>query len=322
MKLKLKLKEQVEYMRDKKGIQFNIVSEQEAYEFLRTSTYYFKLKAFAKNYEKYSNPNTEQYGKYINLEFAYLKELSILDARFRNIVLKMSLDVEHFLKVQLVSDLSENPDDDGYKLLTRYLNKVKPDLLDSIKSKSKNSYSNNIIKKYEDGFAIWNIIEVISFGDFIDFYDYYYSYYPTKDSQNVKGKLLPIKLLRNAAAHNNCLINCLGKPYAREIEPNKNVMSKIAKIKRMPKKTREAKMKNPPVHDFIVLIDVYCNIIKSEKTLFMGFEALNEFLKVRCLKHKDYFIKNDIIKTNYEFLVKVVDFYAKLAYNKVEEQKV
>lgn len=54
----------------------------------------------------------------------------------------------------------------------------------------------------------------------------------------------------------------------------------------------------------------------------MGFEALNEFLKVRCLKHKDYFIKNDIIKTNYEFLVKVVDFYAKLAYNKVEEQKV
>ena len=65
-----------------------------------------------------------------------------------------------------------------------------------------------------------------------------------------------------------------------------------------------------------------CNIIKSEKTLFMGFEALNEFLKVRCLKHKDYFIKNDIIKTNYEFLVKVVDFYAKLAYNKVEEQKV
>ena len=50
------------------GVKFNIVTEEDAREFLLDSTYYFKLKAFQKNYNKKQN------GDYINLEFAYLKD--------------------------------------------------------------------------------------------------------------------------------------------------------------------------------------------------------------------------------------------------------
>ena len=318
-KPKLTISQQIEYMRDEKGIKFNIVNESEALDFLKYNNYYFKLKAFAKNYPKYNQDSSNKKNKYINLEFAYLKELSTLDALFRKLVLQMVLDVEHFLKVQLISDFSDNPNEDGYTIINNFLTKIKPQLAKEITSKSQNSYCHGLIEKYQSDFAIWNIIEVISFGDFIDLYEYYYSYYDNK--YNVNGKLLPIKGIRNAAAHNNCLINSLLPPYSREITAHKAVMNKISKIKNMPKKTREAKMKNPVIHDFVVLLDVYFSIIKSEKTLTHGIHDLYNFFYERCLLHKDYFDNNDTIKSSYNFIIKVLYFYTKKTYNINVEQK-
>ena len=55
---KLTIAEQVEYMRDDCGILFNICSEDEAQKFLSERTYFFKVKAFAKDFHK--NPKTNK----------------------------------------------------------------------------------------------------------------------------------------------------------------------------------------------------------------------------------------------------------------------
>ena len=47
-------------------------------------------------------------GLYISLDFAYLKELSTLDMYLREIILKMTIDIEHFLKVKMLNDLQKN----------------------------------------------------------------------------------------------------------------------------------------------------------------------------------------------------------------------
>ena len=72
-KQKLTIEEQINYMRDKSGIKFNIINEEDARVFLGNNTYYFKLKSYAKNYDKHIIG--EKNGKYINLEFSYLVEL-------------------------------------------------------------------------------------------------------------------------------------------------------------------------------------------------------------------------------------------------------
>ena len=52
---------------ESKGIQFNIEDKEFAAEYLKNNTYYFKLKAYEKLYNKYSTGENE--GKYINLEY-------------------------------------------------------------------------------------------------------------------------------------------------------------------------------------------------------------------------------------------------------------
>jgi hypothetical protein len=90
-KQKLNIEQQIQHMKGK-GIQFNIVSEDEARIYLSKNNYYFRLKAYAKNYEKYNSGKNK--GKYFNLEFAFLKELAIIDMRLRYLILAMTLTAD------------------------------------------------------------------------------------------------------------------------------------------------------------------------------------------------------------------------------------
>ena len=78
----------------------------------------------------------------------------------------------------------------------------------------------DLIRKLEkEGYAVWNLIEVLSFGDLVMLCEVY--------DQNTGGKnedlfrcLFAVRCLRNAAAHNNCLLNSMRAPYTRKIKPS------------------------------------------------------------------------------------------------------
>lgn len=134
MKEKLTVEQQIQHMKSK-GVQFNIVSEKEAISYLTNNTYYFKIKAYAKNYDKYRT--TEKAGQYVNLEFAYLKDLAIIDMLLRHYILKTSVDLEHTMKTRFLRDFN-NSEDDGYRLVQMFLDE-NPSILDDIKRKKENS---------------------------------------------------------------------------------------------------------------------------------------------------------------------------------------
>ena len=84
MKVLLSVDELVEHMKCK-GITFNVVSEEDAKIFLSNNNYYMKLAAYRANYDKRKNN-----GEYINLDFAYLQELSTIDMHLRHLILQIS----------------------------------------------------------------------------------------------------------------------------------------------------------------------------------------------------------------------------------------
>ncbi len=84
-----------------RGVRFDIMGPEDAIVFLRDKNFFFKVKAFAKCFSRYRDPTSENYGRYVNLDFAYLAELTRLDHHLRELVLSMTLDIEHYMKVHL-----------------------------------------------------------------------------------------------------------------------------------------------------------------------------------------------------------------------------
>lgn len=87
--------------------------------FLRESNFFFKVEAFAKSFSRYTNPDSEHFGSYINLDFAYLAELTRLDHHLRETVLSLTLDVEHSMKVEL-NRMIMDTGDDPYELMASF----------------------------------------------------------------------------------------------------------------------------------------------------------------------------------------------------------
>lgn len=306
-KKKLSISEQIQDMQNK-GITFNLTNEKDASRYLKYNTYYFKLKSYEKNYDKYIA--TARKGQFINLDFAYLQELSTLDAYLRKTILSLALDIEHALKTQLLYDLSENIDEDGYHIVNQYFD-THFIRIQSIHAKiGKSAASDLIHKKQEsnDNYALWEIVEVISFGEFIDLYQRYYSTYPSLNA-DFSSYLWSIKFLRNAAAHNSCLLNSLKAPYHVTIHKNKEMQFEISKIKAISPNAREKWLNNPVIHDFIILVFVFVKLIKDKHIKQEGIQELQWLFNERMVKNKDYFIKNNTIVESYNFVSKAVTYF-------------
>ena len=304
-KPKLSIPGQVSYMRDHCGILFHLCTEDQAIEFLSDHNYFFKVKAFAKNYNK-----DFQTGNYVDLDFAYLQELSILDALLRKQILSIALDVEHFLKVGLIADLSQNDSEDGYALM-HHLFANHPNLQQELLAKSKNSYCNDLVTKMDsEGYAVWNAIEVLSFGQFISLYKLY------SDENNgwnrkICNLLIPAKGIRNAAAHNNCILNSLQRPYSasRTATITNQIDSFVSRIPELKKsKSRKTKLANPVIHDFVALLCLFDKVCTSSSTKAYTYNSLYHLFSGRFLRHADYFTSNASIVSSFEFVRKIVYF--------------
>ena len=319
-KRKLTVDEQIQDM-VQKNIQFEICSKEDAKKFLKYNNYYFKLKSYARNYNV--NPVTN---KYYNLDFAYLVELSKIDMYIRKIILELALDVEHYLKVRLMNNLSNNPKEDGYNIVKQFL-QYHPNAEADIKNKAdKYSFCSDLAEKHlnEDKevkeLALWNIVELLSFGNFMELYEMYYQHYP---SFNYSDYLKSIKFIRNAAAHNNCILSTLKKPYStkkfRKTRKLASILGEIPEFRELDK--RDAMMRNPVIHDFVTLLFVYNDIMKVSATKEVRNKKMSEICFEFCdengrlKKNKTYFDKNPYIKDTYTFVCNIIMYIDKKNHN-------
>ena len=308
-KPRLSIQEQIEHMKSQ-GIQFHEMNEVDAACYLEESTYYFKIKAYAKLYEKYSKP--EKNNQYINLDFAYLVDLAIIDAGVRRLILKLSLDIEHYLKVALLRDFNKTKAD-GYALVSELISMNQKHFDEEMKSKRVGKACSNLIEKYENGFAIWNFIEVISFSDFESLYNFFYSRYGSelygKDNGPYKYFVHPVRILRNAAAHNNCLINSLRIPYITPDKLNRNhqIASFLGK-QHISNKTLNTNLSKPFIHDFCVMLYLYCQIAPKRARVHMIGE-IRDYFQIRMIKHKQYYEKNATLSSAYKFITNVIGVF-------------
>lgn len=338
MKAMKSVDELIEHMKAK-GIQFNEISEDEAKKFLTSNNYYFKLSAYRANYPKCPSNSRTRAGQYENLDFAYLKELSIIDKYLRYYVVQMCLDIEHAIKVRLVESVSEDGQygkEDGYRVVKEFLKdpdrfrkndrKGRKDsfaILKTINAHKAGEYCKDLYNKYYPYFPVWVLVEMISFGDlirFTAFYDnlrlYEFNQGNRVTSDNARKKPEPILIngkfmniirdLRNASAHSNCLINKAWEPMDKTKQPDVRISDFIKNLDAVSNDSRKKYLRINFTYNMAVLFYAYTQFLDPE-SCNQCFLRLQDFLNGRVIKHKDYFKNNPKLVGVYGFLKKVVD---------------
>lgn len=301
----LDLDGQVKHLKDK-GVRFDIMDEDAAKEYLLEHNNYFKLTAYRKNYPKH--PDGKNKDRYINLDFAYLVDLAIIDMKFRYRIVHMALDIEHHTKLQLLRKAEENCED-GYQIVQDYidsLNEKQKKIFDSEINRNKgNIYCGNIIDKYDGAYPVWAFIEVIPFGRLVAFYGFCADRFSDKKMKNNFYRLLTCKEIRNASAHSNCILNDLRARTAAH-DTNADVTKALMEIEGMSKNFRKNRMSNARIQQVVTLLFMHKTVVISRGIKTSESEELHKVM-TRIYKHIDYYKGNPEVKNTFDFLKMVVD---------------
>lgn len=302
MKQLLSIEELIQHMKNR-GITFNEISENDAKQFLQNNNYYMKLAAYRANYDKCDTGKRQ--GQYKKLDFGYLKELSTIDMYLRYIVKDMCLDIEHVIKVRLIKNITNNPSEDGYDIVRKFI--AQDDnlrILKNIRSHKSGEYCKDLIEKYYPYFPVWVFVELISFGDLLYFCSFYEKIYGV---QIINNKLMnTVRDVRNAAAHSNCLLNKMTEKIDSTKQVNNEISSFIIGMKNISKTSRVNNLSYKFTNSFVTVLYVYDSLM-NEIPKQKRYKEIQEFMNGRVVKNKQFFQSNSKIVGVYNFHKKVID---------------
>ena len=308
-KPKLNIENQIAHLVSK-GVRFDLISIEDAKVYLQDNNNYFKLRAYRKNFPK--NPGGEHTGEYINLDFAELKDLSIIDMRMRYVFIQMALDIEHFAKVKLIQAV-ESSNDDGYQIVTDYCNSLRSAdiqngthyyeaLQNDLARNRKNYYCEGIFNKYSGDYPIWAFLEIIPLGTMLPFYGFCADKLANDVLKDKYYLLKTIKDIRNAAAHSNCILLDLSTKDSK-YKTNYSVLRALTGIT---KASKDNQLGNERMRQMITLLYTHTVFVTSEGVRNHTKDLLKA-LVVRMYYHIDYYSNNENILKAFDFFKKVVD---------------
>lgn len=305
LKKKLTFDEMITHLEDK-GITFEIMTQDSAKEVLQNLNYFFKLTSYRKNFHKNNN------NKYVNLDFGMLSDLATIDMRLRYIVLQMTLDLEHRIKTNIITDITNNQNENGYDIVSDFFDKKNINVDDILKPlKHHTHYNYGLYSRYGQLPPVWVLFEVITFGQFVRFVEYYYEHKnKSNDFKMLYKSLKYAKNIRNCAAHNTPIL--MDVTHTKQLRHREHFINDfIINIPNISNDTRKKRLSNRKVHDLTALLVLYDHFITSKPMKEVRYKDLNELIKNRAIRHEHYYSKHPAIISVYKYFCKIIDFLNK-----------
>lgn len=316
LKPMMHIDEMVSYLK-LKNIKFEKISEKDALKYLRQNNNYYNLTSYKQNFDKYFIDGKFT-NKYIDLDFAYLKDLSIIDYRLRLLLFDMIINIEHYLKIRILNTIEILDEEDGYKIVNKYLEKDYNDLKfpkkvhNSIFKKVGSEYYYKIFSRYDidkdkklENIPIWEFLEIITFGELVNFYDYFTKEYSLIDENKYVYILRDIVKLRNAVAHNTCVLSELNRKDNNY--PASYKIINYLKECNIGKDSRNNKLSNSRVRQITYTLYMFNEIVTSDGIKENVKKQINELFFNRIIYNKEYYNNNELLKSTYKYFKKIVE---------------
>jgi len=314
----MKISEMVPYLKGK-SIKFEIMTEVEAEKYLRYNNNYYNVTAYKNNFERYFIDG-RFVDKFIDLDFAYLKDLAIIDHRLRLVLFKMIIDIEHYLKIRILNLIENIDEEDGYRIVNMYLEKDFNDekfpkrVHNSIFKKVGSEYYHKVFSKYDidkdkklENIPVWEFQEIITFGELVNFYELFAKEYELKCEIKNVFILREIVKLRNAVAHNSCVLCDLDKKD-NNFAPDYKIVNYLNNCG-IRKETRANKLSNSRIRQITYTLYMFNEIVTSIGVKTNVTKDINDLFYERIILHKEYYNNNELLKSIYAYFDKIIKKY-------------
>ena len=297
-----------------RNVKFDFYCEADAINYLAKNNYYYKLTLFESNFEV--GKLGDMKNKYIDLDFAYLIDLAAIDYNVRLLLFNITTSIEHYLKLRIFNLIESIKDEDGYKIVNLFLDEDYNDpqypkrIHENIMMKKDSEYYTSIFSKYnlQDGkkiqdIPIWVFFELISFGELVRFFKFFTNYYNLEDKKYFKV-LKEAKKLRNATAHNSCILVDLDAKD-NKTKPS-NLIDEYLIQCGINRKTRFNKLKNSRIRQITCALYLFNEIVTSESVKQNVYKEINELFYGRIVLNKNYYVNNRLLKSVYHYFHKII----------------
>lgn len=242
-----------------------------------------------------------------------LVDIAIIDMYLRNEMTLITLDIEHFAKMRLMRKMDEEVSEgteDGYAAVSDYLkthgqidgnNKV----VQEIKRGLSSGYTKDLISHYPDyGYPTWAFIELISFGTFCHFYKFCADRFDDRDLQDDFYLLQSVKALRNAAAHNNCLLHKLTSQS--DWRPQNAVQQAVRELD-ISRNTSRKRLRNDLLQQVATSLYMHKELA-SEGVRAKRAKSLSRLLRRMNRNIDEYYsTKDNPLKSSFEFIARLTE---------------
>ena len=310
----LTVEEQIAHLKTK-GVTFDLCSEEEAATFLTEGNNYLRTASYRKLYPR--QIEGADIGAYVNLDFADLKSLSSLDRQLREAFLALSVDVEHFAKMKVHANLMERGED-GYGIVADFhanLNHAGRNAIQgafdrrSRDDEGHDTYTGDLIARYRPDMPAWVFAEALDFGTFLTFYKFCAERWEDAVMLQEHYVLKSVKALRNATAHNHCVINgFVGTAETASYPANELITDALNAAGLGRTKSRRAKLANLRIAQMAATLYAANTLFTRESTKQRNAQRL-ALLRRSYEANLDRYRPNSSLVSFFDFLWKLVDIW-------------
>lgn len=188
--------------------------------------------------------------------------------------------------MELINVIQDSGSIDAHTIVRMFLEEY-PDIINKLDGHSHTAYNVDLFNKFKSvaHMPVWALLELLSFGQLIMLGKFIANLLQNKGLEKLAIQMYDIKDIRNACAHDNCILNNLTSKDKKH-KPSRTVNNALSNVK-ISKRSRDSKLSNTRIYQITAVLVFHKSLVKNDYIQENLRLKLQQF-KLRLMHNKNY----------------------------------